>query len=102
MKSFVIITIVVGCIIGCIVGYNKTAYRDIEILKKEAPKFIAERGYKIVSYDGYEGSVIHGGFTYYQVRDSNDYLYSMAVGEWRGDLMIYGQKCLNAVVVNSK
>lgn len=65
---------------------------------KTLKKIVVEkRGFTITSYDGYEGDVIHGGFTWYMARDSKDYLYQMAVGEWRGDLMIYSVKCLNAV-----
>ena len=67
----------------------------------EAPKFINERGFKITSYDGFEGSMVHGGFTWYQVRDSSNYLYTIAIGEWRGEIMLYNQTCLNAVK-NSK
>ena len=74
-----------------------TAYRDIPDLEINAPAFIEERGYRIISYDGYAGEPFDGGHVYYQVRDTNDYLYSLNVSDWRGKYMIYGVKCLNAV-----
>lgn len=102
MKDFLIIFgIVVSLLVVGTVSWNATAYRDVDMLKKEAPKFISKRGFVITSYDGFEGSPIHGGFTWYQVRDSSNYLYNLCVGEWRGELMIYNQSCLNAVK-NSK
>lgn len=79
-ETLIIIGIVAAAIFGSIVSWNKTAYRDVELLKIEAPKFIQERGFKITSYDGFEGSMVHGGFTWYQVRDSSNYLYNMAIG----------------------
>ena len=100
-ETLIIIGIVAAVIFGSIVSWNKTAYRNVELLKIEAPKFIQERGFKITSYDGFEGSIVHGGFTWYQVRDSSNYLYNMAIGEWRGEIMLYNQTCLNAVQ-NSK
>lgn len=101
MKGILIIGIFIAVIFGYIVSWNKTAYRDVELLKIEAPKYIQDRGFKITSYDGFEGSMVHGGFTWYQVRDSSNYLYKIAIGEWRGELMLYKQRCLNAVQ-NSK
>lgn len=100
-NTLITIGIIVIIVFSNIVLWNKTAYRDVELLKIKSPKFIQERGFKITSYDGYEGSMFHGGYVYYQVRDSSNYLYSMAIGEWRGELMIYNHKCLNAVK-NSK
>lgn len=97
----ILIAIVVSIVFGCIFTWNKTAYRDVKLLKTEAPKFIQDRGFKITSYDGFEGSMVHGGFVWYQVRDTSNYLYNMAIGEWRGELMLYSQTCLNAVQ-NSK
>lgn len=100
-ETLINIGIVAAVIFGGTVSWNKTAYRDVELLKIEAPKFINERGFKITSYDGFEGSMVHGGFTWYQVRDSSNYLYTIAIGEWRGEIMLYNQTCLNAVK-NSK
>jgi len=84
-------------VILVLILWNSTAYRDIEYLKSESSSFLEDRGFTVVSYDGYCGEPFHGGFTYYQVRDKNDYLYSLAIGSWRGDIMIYEQECLNAV-----
>lgn len=94
MKEILLILVALAL---CILTYEVTAYRDVDYLKKESPKFLNERGFTITSYDGYEGCVFHGGLTYYQVRDSENYLYSLATGEWRGEIMIYNQECLNAV-----
>jgi len=87
---------------GVVLLWNTTAYRDVEQLKVEAPSFIEKRGFKITSYNGYEGSMIHGGFTWYQARDKEGLLYNMAVGEWRGEIMLYNQTCLNAVSARGK
>lgn len=97
MRKLKIISIVTGIITGIVLIWNFTAYRDIDMLKQKSPKFLEERGFKIVSYDGYEGDPFMGGFTWYQVVDENGFRYILAVGEWRGDLMIYSQKCFNAV-----
>jgi len=91
------IVLVLSIITLAIVGWHATAYRDIDIIKKEAPSFIKERGWDIVSYDGYRGAPVHGGFVYYQVVDKNGFVYSMGFGEWEGEIMIYDIKCLNAV-----
>jgi len=99
--TLITIGIIATLVFGSITTWNTTAYRDVNLLKTNAPTFLQERGFRITSYDGYEGSIIHGGFTWYQVRDSSNYLYSLAVGEWKGELMIYNQTCLNAVK-NSK
>jgi len=87
---------------GVIILWNVTAYRDIEHLKNDAPSFIEKRGFTITSYDGYKGSIIHGGYTRYQARDKEGLLYNMAIGEWRGELMLYNQTCLNAVSISGK
>ena len=98
MKDFSIGTVVALLIIAIIlITWNLTAYRDVEILKEEAPEFVSERGYKITSYDGYEGSVVIGGFVWYQARDTSGHLYKMAIVEWRGELQLYNLKCLNAI-----
>ncbi|MBN2789079.1 MAG: hypothetical protein JXR69_02690 [Candidatus Delongbacteria bacterium] len=78
-----------------------TGYTDIDMLEKEAPVFLTERGYKIISYDGYQGKIFHGGFVWYQVRDKDNYLYVLAVGEWNDRFMIYNQRCLNALPLKS-
>ena len=93
MKKVFIILITAISLTSC--------YRDVERIKKDAPQFLKERGYKIVSYDGYEAEPISGGFVAYQVKDSSNYLYTLEVQEWRGELHIYNQTCLNAVK-NSK
>lgn len=83
-KTLIIIGIVVATIIGSIVTWNKTAYRDVELLKLKAPDFLKERGFRITSYDGFEGSIVYGGLVWYQVRDSSNYLYSLMISEWKG------------------
>lgn len=96
----IVIGVILSVIICMIIVWNTTAYRDVKFLEVEAPGFIVERGFGIISYDGYAGSMYHGGFVWYKVRDKNDYLYEMAIGEWRGELMLYNTKCLNAVTNN--
>jgi len=74
-----------------------SCYRDVDQIKKDAPEFLKYRGYKIVSYDGYEAGLISGGYTWYQVKDSSNFVYVLAIQEWRGEYHIYNQTCLNAV-----
>jgi len=91
MKKLFLLVIIALSVSSC--------YRDVEKIKKVAPSYLKERGYKIVSYDGYECDflAIQGGFVWYQVKDSDGYLYNLAISEWRGEYHIYNQKCLNAV-----
>ncbi len=74
-----------------------SCYRDVEETKIKAPQFLKERGYTITSYDGYESDIIGGGLVAYVVKDSAGFVYSLEIQEWRGELHIYNQKCLNAV-----
>jgi len=74
-----------------------SCYRDVESIKTKAPAFLTERGYTITSYDGYESEIIGGGLVAYVVKDSAGFVYSLEIQEWRGELHIYNQKCLNAV-----
>ena len=80
------------------IGFT-SCYRDITEIKVAAPEFLKERGYRIVSYDGYnsEDCGIQGGLCWYQVKDSDGYLYTLGISEWRGEYHIYNQQCLNAV-----
>ena len=96
-RYFLYTLLCAGVIGGCILLWNTTAYRDVAILEQTAPVYIEERGFTITSYDGFEGSMLHGGFVWYQARDEQGLLYSMAIGEWRGRQMLYNQTCLNAV-----
>ena len=89
---FIILTLFLS-----IIGWNVTAYRDVDYLKEKSPSFLKERGFNVTSYDGYEGNIFLGGLTWYQVRDDENYLYVLATSEWRGEIMIYNQECLNAV-----
>jgi len=96
-RHFLYALLCAGVIGGCILLWNTTAYRDVAALEQTAPAYIGERGFTITSCDGFEGSMVHGGFVWYQARDEQGLLYSMAIGEWRGRLMLYNQTCLNAV-----
>jgi len=100
-KTFKIIFGITLFVLIIIYSYKNIAYNDVERLKKIAPSFLKERGFKIISYDGYEGSLTHGGFVWYQVIDKSNYRYELALGEWDGEVMIYNTNCLNAVQ-NSK
>ena len=102
VRHFLYALLCAGVVGGFITLWNNTAYRDVKGLKLEAPVFIEERGFTITSYDGYEGSMIHGGFTWYQARDNEGLLYNMAIGEWRGEVMLYNQTCLNAISASGK
>lgn len=94
MRVFVIIAAI---ILGLVILWNTTAYRDVDELKNNGVDFLEERGFIVTSYDGYEGSLFHGGFTWYKANDEDGYLYEMALGEWRGEIMLYNVTCLNAV-----
>lgn len=91
MKKVILLAIIALSFSSC--------YRDVEEIKKVAPSFLKERGYTIVSYDGYQCDIfaIQGGYVWYQVKDSDGYLYNLAISEWKGEYHIYNQECLNAV-----
>ena len=73
--------------------------RNVDEVKKIALTFLSERGYTIVSYDGYSfaDAGIMGGMVYYQVKDSSNYLYSLAIVKWYDEYHIYNQECLNSL-----
>ena len=89
MKKTLLVLAVAFCLTSC--------YRDVEEIKSKAPRFLQERGYAIISYDGYCAAPIAGGFVAYVVKDSAGFVYSLMLQEWRGELHIYDQECLNAV-----
>lgn len=92
MKKSILLLVTVLSLSSC--------YRDVESIKNNAPKFLKERGYTIISYDGYESNLMmggNGGFVAYQVKDSKDFVYTLEICEWNGEYQIYNQKCLNAV-----
>lgn len=72
-------------------------YTNVDTIKKAAPEFLKERGYKIISYDGYESDIISGGFVAYLVKDTFGYIYSLEIQKWKDEFHIYNQKCLNAL-----
>lgn len=74
-----------------------SCYRDVDYIKNNSNDFLKNRGYKIISYDGYKADPFSGGFVAYVVKDSSGFVYSLEVQEWRGELHIYNQKCLNAI-----
>ena len=99
MREFLVwVVIIIVVITGITISWNKTAYRDVDELKVEAPQFVSERGFTVTSYDGYTGGYTHGGAVWYQVRDTSGYLYTLAIRVWRGELHLYNIKCLNAVL----
>ncbi len=87
-------------IVGLLLITLTSCYRDIEGIKKKAPEFLKERGYEIISYDGYESNLsmgFNGGFAAYQVKDNKGFVYTLEICEWDGEYQIYNQKCLNAL-----
>jgi hypothetical protein len=89
MKKTILVLSMITLLTSC--------YRDVETTKTKAPAFLKERGYTITSYDGYESNIIGGGLVAYVVKDSAGFVYSLEIQEWRGELHIYNQRCLNAV-----
>ena len=94
------IIITISALVLIIITWNVTAYRDVDMLKSIAPKYINNMGMTIVNYDGYEGSAVHGGFVWYKATDAEGYLYEFCIGDWRGEVMVYNMTCLNAVKNN--
>ncbi len=78
-------------------SFLTSCYRDVESIKTKAPEFLKERGYSITSYDGYESDIFGGGLVAFAVKDSAGFVYSLEIQEWKGELHIYNQKCLNVV-----
>lgn len=89
MKKAILVLVLTALLTSC--------YRDVKEIKTRAPLFLQERGYTITSYDGYESNFIGGGYVAYVVRDSFNFIYSLEIEEWKGELHIYNQRCLNAV-----
>lgn len=92
-----VISVILFVILGSAYLWNITAYRDIPELQKTAPAYVESLGYKSIEYIGFNGRPVWGGFVYYQARDTNDYLYLIAIADWRGELMLETLECLNAV-----
>ena len=90
----------IGGIYGLIALRNSIAYRDIDKLRSVEVEYISNMDMTIINYDGFEGDVIHGGFTWYKVKDKDGFLYELSLGEWNGQTMLYSMKCLNAVSNN--
>lgn len=96
--SYAIYTLLcIGGVYGLIALRNSTAYRDIDKLRSVEVQYISNMGMTIINYDGFEGDVIHGGFTWYKAKDKEGFLYELSLGEWDGQIMLYSMKCLNAV-----
>jgi hypothetical protein len=70
--------------------------QDVDYLKENAPEHLKSLGYKDIKYQGYESGV-YGGFVWYVVRDSSNYVYELATSEWNNEIHIYNLKCLTAV-----
>ena len=87
----------IGGIYGLIALRNITAYRDVDNLRSVEVEYISNMGMSIVNYDGFEGDVIHGGFTWYKAKDKEGFLYELSLGEWDDQTMLYSMRCLNAV-----
>jgi len=92
MKKFILLFVLV-------LTLATSCYRDVENIKQAAPQFLQDRGYTIVSYDGYEADLlgVAGGFVQYQVRDSAKFLYGLKICKWGKEYHIYSVRCLNAV-----
>jgi len=98
MKRIIIqCSIVIGSILALILIWNLTAYRDIDHLREVEVAYLSNMQLEIINYDGYQGSVVHGGYTWYTTKDTSGYIYKLALGEWDGITMLYSMKCLNAV-----
>jgi hypothetical protein len=81
-------------------SFLTSCYRDVKTIKIQAPEFLKQRGYTIVSYDGYESDIIAGGFVAYVVKDKQGFIYQIEITEWKGEFHIYNRICLNAVSTN--
>lgn len=77
-------------------SWYHTSKRDVKELQIEAPEYLKDMGYTIKKYDGWETEISHGGSVWYIVEEDS-FIYSLSVSKWRGELMIYNRKCLNAL-----
>ena len=89
-----------GFLILATTSFLTSCYRDVKTIKTQAPEFLKQRGYTIVSYDGYESGIITGGFVAYVVKDKQGFIYQIEITEWKGEFHIYNRICLNAVSTN--
>lgn len=81
-------------VLGIVISLT-SCYRDVEKIKKDAPMFLEKNGYQIITYDGDRSQIISGGYVDYKVMDSSNYVYSIAIQEWRGIYVISDKTCLN-------
>lgn len=89
--------IVAGVYVFIILPINIWAYRDIEIVKENAPALIEKSGFENITYAKYSGDIVDGGSVEYIANKVGmpNLLYCVGVCEWRGDYMIYKVQVLN-------
>jgi hypothetical protein len=81
-------------IITLIVGYSIIGWDSkVEEIKRIAPTEIEKRGWRIITYDGYQwGSWSrHGGKVWYNVQDTlrPEIRYRINISMWKGELQYY-------------
>lgn len=94
--------VVLFAILLFIASWNLWAYRDVEFLEKEAPKYLMRGGYEIIGpQTGYSGDLIYGGAVYFNVRrpEQPEYFYEIEVVEWRGVIQSFKPELINIQII---
>jgi len=100
MKTLIAITAlaVTGLYFG---GCN---YRNVDVIKANAPKAWSDAGFEIVGYEGYQigGLQAPGGLVWYVVQRTGDSTirYNGAVSKWGGEYHLYEIQALDAIAPN--
>lgn len=93
----VVFFIVAVVCVFIILPINIWAYRDIEIVKENAPALIEKSGFENITYADYDGDVVDGGGVEYICNKVGmpNLLYCVGVCEWRGEFIIYRMQVIN-------
>lgn len=88
-------------IVSVFISWNKFAYRDIELLKKEAPKHLIDLGFTLDGYNGFLGNYYYGGKVFYLCHRKEQPLiiYEIEIVEWRGEIQSYKPDVVNTNMV---
>lgn len=81
---------------------NGCSKGNVGFLKEKAPEFLKKNGnFEIVTYEGYQYSVLCQGYVWYNVkRPNSDTIYNLALCKWGDEIHIYNFKAINAIKGN--
>lgn len=102
MRGIINFFLIVIVLVVLIIVRNHYAYRDIGFVKDFAPRYLEKGGFKNITYRGYTGDIVYGGFCWYIAEDKDGYLYEIQVGEWRDELTLISIDGLNSMKIKNE